>query len=153
LHVALGKLAVLTPNRTFQWHVRRVHDFIDGYVHKALAGHNETTRDHNESHDEPAQKKKQPYVFLQALVQDTQDPKWIRDELLNILIAGRDTTTASLTSNVFLMLSKHPKIWSRLRGEINFLQRQPPTFDQLQQCKLLRFTINESQLYLLLPKL
>lgn len=147
LHVALGKLAVLTPNRTFQWHVRRVHDFIDGYVHKALAEHNDSTRNHSEPHDEPSQKKKQPYIFLRALVQDTQDPKQIRDELLNILIAGRDTT-ASLISNVFLMLSKHPEIWSRLRDEVSFLQRQPPTFDQLQQCKLLRFTINESRLYL-----
>ena len=41
------------------------------------------------------------YVFLYELAKQTRDPKVLRDQLLNILVAGRDTT-AGLLSFVFL---------------------------------------------------
>lgn len=37
------------------------------------------------------------YVFLQELVKKTQDPDELRAQLLNILLAGRDTTVKNIT--------------------------------------------------------
>ena len=37
------------------------------------------------------------FVFLDALIAETKDPKVIRDQLVNILLAGRDTTACLLS--------------------------------------------------------
>ncbi|KAI5460917.1 cytochrome P450 [Mariannaea sp. PMI_226] len=137
-HIALGRLAVLQPDPKFKHHVRLVHKFVDGFVDKAL-------REHRAAEEKPqnADSSSSSYVLLQALVQDVQDPKCIRDELINILIAGRDTT-ASLISNVFFLLSRHPKIWEKLRQDIAQFEGRPPTFEQIPQCRSIRYVINES---------
>lgn len=36
------------------------------------------------------------YIFINALIQETKDPKVLRDQCLNILLAGRDTTACCL---------------------------------------------------------
>ncbi|KAL7813666.1 cytochrome P450 [Trichoderma aethiopicum] len=131
MRMALGRLALLKPDPKFKHHVRVVHKFVDELVHKALHG------------NDPGPKA-QPYILLRALVEDTQDPVRIRDEVINILIAGRDTT-ASLISNVFFLLSKRPELWSMLRNEVlTQFKRQPPAFEDIPQCKYIRYTINES---------
>jgi cytochrome P450 len=130
IRMALGRLALLKPDLKFKHHVRVVHKFVDGLVHKALHGNNSSP-------------KTQPYILLRALVEDTQDPIRIRDEVINILIAGRDTT-ASLISNVFFLLSKRPELWSKLRNEVlTQFKHQPPAFEDIPQCKYVRYTINE----------
>lgn len=62
-------------------------------------------------------KDNQRYIFLHELVTATQDRTVIRSELLNILLAGRDTT-ASLLSNLVWELSRQPSVLARLREEI-----------------------------------
>ncbi|KAF2095752.1 cytochrome P450 [Rhizodiscina lignyota] len=57
------------------------------------------------------------YVFLEALAEETQDPIMIRDQLLSILLAGRDTT-AGLLSFLFNLLGQHPHIYQKLRTAI-----------------------------------
>lgn len=83
------------------------------------------------------------YVFLHELVSQTSDKIKIRSELLNILLAGRDTT-ASLLSNVWFELSKRPQTWSRLRREVDALDGDLPTFERLKDMKYLRAVLNES---------
>lgn len=132
IHIALGKWALLKPDPKFQHHVRVVHKFVDELVQKALQGNGSDC-------------KTQPYVLLRALVEDVKDPIQIRDEVLNILIAGRDTT-ASLISNIFFMLSTRPQLWSMLRNEVlTHFKNQPPTFDDIPQCRYIRYTINEGE--------
>ncbi|KAL7940179.1 cytochrome P450 [Trichoderma barbatum] len=130
IHIALGKWALLKPDPKFQHHVHVVHKFVDELVQKALQAND-------------AGSKAQPYVLLRALVEDVKDPIQIRDEVLNILIAGRDTT-ASLISNIFFTLSTRPQLWSMLRNEVlEHFQNKPPAFDDIPQCKYIRYTINE----------
>ena len=73
------------------------------------------------------------------------DPKVIRDETLNILLAGRDTTACTLTFAVY-MLAEHPEVLSRLREEI--LSRvgptAAPTLEDIREMKYLRAFINET---------
>lgn len=91
------------------------------------------------------------YIFIDELVQQTHDPVRIRSELLNILLAGRDTT-ASLLSNVWWTLSKRPDIWKKLQEELAVLAGQPPSYDQLKEFKYLRAILNESlRLYPVVP--
>lgn len=79
----------------------------------------------------------------------------IRSELLNILLAGRDTT-ASLLSNVVWELARQPEIMERLRTEITEIAGtdidEVPTYQQIKDMKYLRAIINESQrLYPIVP--
>jgi cytochrome P450 len=56
-------------------------------------------------------------TLLSHLVSCTTDQKIIRDELLNILLASRDTT-ASLLSSVIYELAKNPDMLKKLRQEV-----------------------------------
>ena len=117
---------------------RICHDFVDGFVDMAI--------NHRAGVDEEksvgADDEKKRYVFLQGLAEQTGDRRRIRDELLNVLLAGRDTT-ASLLSNMFFMLAKHPRVWKKLREEIATLDGHPPTYEQLRNLKYLKYCMNE----------
>lgn len=92
------------------------------------------------------------YVFLHELVSQTSDQIKIRSELLNILLAGRDTT-ASLLSTVWFELSKRPDVWNQLRREVDSLDGESPTFEKLKDMKYLRAVLNESlRLYPVVPE-
>jgi len=82
------------------------------------------------------------YTFLSELVKATQDPKRLRDELLNILLAGRDTT-ASLLGNTFHVLARRPDIWKKLKAEVNELRGKKPTYETLKNMKYLKHLLNE----------
>lgn len=83
------------------------------------------------------------YVFLNELLKQTDDKVQIRSELLNILLAGRDTT-ASLLSNVWFELSRRPEVYKKLREEVNALGGKKPSFQQIKDMKYLRALLNES---------
>ncbi|KAI9713355.1 MAG: hypothetical protein M1828_001448 [Chrysothrix sp. TS-e1954] len=60
------------------------------------------------------EKESHKHIFSHQLASRTPEQHRVLDELMNVLLAGRDTT-ASLLSNLFFMLAKHPPIWDRLR--------------------------------------
>lgn len=95
----------------------------------------------------PQEKKTtESYVFLDQLAQETRDPVILRDQALNILLAGRDTT-ASLLSFVFYELSRRPDIYAKLRKAIleSFgTGKEDLTFESLKRCTYLRYVINET---------
>ena len=76
-------------------------------------------------------------------MRQTTDPIAIRSELLNILLAGRDTT-ASLLTNVWHVLSRRPDIWKKLQSEIATLDGEIPDFEGLKNLKYLKALLNES---------
>jgi cytochrome P450 len=86
--------------------------------------------------------KGQKYVFSHELARRTSDKRRILDELMNVLLAGRDTT-ASLLSNMFFMLAKHPAMWDKLRNEVATLEGRLPTYEQLRNLKYLKCCMNE----------
>ncbi|KAK0436982.1 cytochrome P450 [Desarmillaria tabescens] len=82
--------------------------------------------------------------LLDRLVQEIDDPKVIQDELINILVAGRDTTASLLTFAVYMMC-EHPDMTARLRSEI--LERvgnRKPTYEDIRDMKYLRAFLNET---------
>ncbi|KAF2149416.1 putative P450 monooxygenase [Myriangium duriaei CBS 260.36] len=130
-----GLFPWLANNDHFKSDTKFVHDFVDTYVEKGLA-----MRSRLLSEKEGAGSR---YVFLEELVRQTTDKYRIRSELLNILLAGRDTT-ASLLSNVWWQISRRPDIWAKLRAEVDALNGEKPTFEQIKEMKYVRAVLNES---------
>ncbi|KAJ5261278.1 hypothetical protein N7478_011873 [Penicillium angulare] len=125
--------------KEFQEANRRVHEVVDHYVNVAL----EKKRNPDEKNASDR------YIFLDALAADTDDPKMLRDNMLNILLAGRDTT-ASLLSSVFFYLARNKQAWNRLRREIveTFGDSKHPhteiTQTKLKDIPYLRYVLNET---------
>ncbi|PYH86290.1 cytochrome P450 [Aspergillus uvarum CBS 121591] len=78
-----------------------------------------------------------------TLLEQTSDRALLRDELMSLLTAGRDTT-ASLLSNLFSMLARHPDTWRCQRQEMAFLAGRPPRHEQLKELQYLQCSLNES---------
>ena len=120
----------------FKKDVQYIHEFVDRYVRRGLASRRGLDV------EKAANEREGRYVFLDELVKSTSDPAQIRSELLNILLAGRDTT-ASLLTNVWFIIARRPDIWNRLQAEIEVLGGVPPTFTQIKEMKYLRWVLNE----------
>ncbi|CAE7097245.1 unnamed protein product [Rhizoctonia solani] len=84
-------------------------------------------------------------TLLDHLVQLTDDISVIKDELINILIAARDTTAATLTFAVYI-LAENPEIMAKLRSEVlNHLGTSNyPTPDDFKEMKYMRAVLNET---------
>ena len=129
-----------------------VNDFISHYVDLALR---KTGGSGSEKRAEEGINKEK-YVFLEALAQQTRDPIEIRAQLLNILLAGRDTT-ASLLSWLFHELLRNPAVFAKLRATIlsTFGTYDDPhdiTFATLKGCTYLQHTLNEvNRLWSIVP--
>ncbi|KAJ7284578.1 cytochrome P450 monooxygenase pc-1 [Mycena rebaudengoi] len=84
-------------------------------------------------------------TLLDELLKSTTDQKLLKDEILNILLAGRETTMLTLTLIVYF-LSIHPKVTARLREEIikSVGPSARPTYDDIKEMKYLKAVINET---------
>ncbi|KAF8514030.1 cytochrome P450 [Gautieria morchelliformis] len=84
------------------------------------------------------------HTFLDHLVKSNSDIPMVRDELLNLLLAARDTTTSLLTF-VTYALACHPDIYQHLVNEIEQTMggRDTPTISDIRSMKYLRAVINE----------
>jgi cytochrome P450 len=115
--------------------IKICHAYVDQFVDMAVQ--------YREKKNGDVEKQpKQKYVFLEHLAESTTDKKRLRDELLNVLLAGRDTT-ASLLSNMFLQIAKEPRIWNKLQEEVASLGGSPPSYSQLRDLKYLKYCLNE----------
>jgi len=85
--------------------------------------------------------------FTDALSEFTNDKKVLRDQLVNTLLAARDTTAATL-SWLFYELAYHPDAYAKLRAEVIDIigVNGKPTYDQLKNMKYLQWCINEGDL-------
>lgn len=136
IRLSLFDLYWLANSREFQKNIGRIHAYTDQYVEKAL----------QLTPEEIEQKSRESYIFLYELVKHTRNPVEIRDELLNILIAGR-ATTALLLLLVFMELSRRPEIWEKLRSEVlhHFGEGTSKiSFSSLKRCTYLRYVVNET---------
>lgn len=130
----------------------QVHEVVNHYVQLALQSkHASEAQQADHGHGQGR------YVFLEALASGTDDPKLIRDNLLNVLLAGRDTT-ASLLSSVFYFLARNPWVWEKLRrevvGEFGDCHRRGNeiTDARVKNLTYLRYVLNESEYVVLNPK-
>jgi cytochrome P450 len=116
------------------------HQYIHQFVQKAI--------DHEKEKKSLEPRQKEKYFFLQELAAETQDPVEIRDQLLSILVAGRDTT-ASLLGFFWLMLAENQDIFDKLRKIViddfgTYKEPQNITFSSLKGCSYLQWCMNET---------
>ncbi|KAG2002365.1 cytochrome P450 [Coprinopsis cinerea AmutBmut pab1-1] len=121
-------------------HADVIHRWLDPLVQRAL---NERTQRIGRKRADS--KASLGTSFLKHIAECVDDPVTIRDQLLNMLLASRDTTATVLTFLTYL-LATHPDVTDRLRAEI--LEHVGPTShpfpDTLKQLKYLRAVLNET---------
>ncbi|KAI0407177.1 cytochrome P450 [Xylaria palmicola] len=122
---------------------RTVHEFVEYFVRRAIE------RRANSPADKTAGEQEK-YVFLDALAADTQDPIELRDQLCNILLAGRDST-ASLLGWTFWLLVRNPRVFQKLRdtvvaefGPYSADDVSNISFTTLKGCAYLQRTLHET---------
>jgi cytochrome P450 len=137
----MGKLVHLYRDSEFVQACQIVHDFVDKIIYRAL----DIVQPHDAEKSISGKGDADRYVFLTEIVKATRDPLQLRDELLNILLAGRDTT-ASLLSNTFHVLARRPDIWKKLKTEVDELGGEKPNYETLRNMKYLKYVLNECKI-------
>ncbi|CAN6569305.1 unnamed protein product [Malus baccata var. baccata] len=96
----------------FFWKIKRNIKVIDKFIYNLIKRKIETD---NSSEDElPAVIEERRHQLLES--QETY-PKYLRDLILCLIAAGRDTTTSTLTWFIY-MLCKHPQIQEKIAQEV-----------------------------------
>jgi cytochrome P450 len=106
------------------------HQYIHRFVQEAI--------DHEKEKD----------TIARALAAQTQDPVEIRDQLVSILAAGRDTT-ASFLSFILLALAENQDVFDKLRKIVmddfgTYKRPRNITFSNLKSCSYLQWCLNET---------
>jgi cytochrome P450 len=122
----------------FRKNLRIMDEFMQPYIQAVLA----------RSANEPNEKLSTHETFLDALAGFTRDPRVLRDQLVAVLLAGRDTTAATLSFCLF-ELSRNPEVVARLRDEIRDrlgvgANAQKPSYTDLKEMKYLNAVLNET---------
>ncbi|KAF8905836.1 cytochrome P450 [Gymnopilus junonius] len=129
-----------------------VRGFIDPII-KTAVERKRASGVSEKSSSEKDREVKEGESLLDHLINYTEDQTVLRDEVLNILLAGRDTTTNSITFATY-MLAEHPDVFERLRQEVldKVGETRRPTFEDMKDMKYLRAVINETlRLYPAVP--
>ena len=128
-----GPFGKLVPKRTFWEGLKVINSFVEPFIEQVLRMNIHDLKDiSNKS-------------FLQAIaVSGVRDRKVIRDQVVNILLAGRDTTAGAL-SFLFLELARRSDIVFKLRREIleTVGSQARPTYENLKDMAYLQHTLNE----------
>ena len=137
----LGAFYWIVNTPKFRRACRASHHFVDQAIQKALDDA-DVARPNS-----PANATKDQYVFIDALIQETRDKKVLRDQCLNVLLAGRDTTACCL-SWAFRLLAQHPQVLAKLRNEIQLISglgkdAPLPTREDLKKMRYLDLVLKE----------
>jgi len=138
---------------TFRQQVKMLDAFAYGVVEDAWNNAQRASPTHVARHD-----------FLSLFISDmdmndsvleSQRKVFLRDLVMNFMIAGRDTTAQALTWTLFL-LAQHPGITERVYEELTeaFGETGDPNFEGLQRLKFTQCVIHEVlRLYPSVPKI
>lgn len=140
-----GPVNKLVPRGNFRKGLKVINEFVDQYIDRVLTMSPEEI-DSKTKHSEG-------YTFLHALAGFTRDRAMLRDQLVAVLLAGRDTTASTL-SWTFYELARHPEAFKKLREEIisTLGTDQLPTYEDLKNMKYLQWVMNETlRIYPVVP--
>ncbi len=137
----LGNLAHFVPQRDYYRSVRKMHAYVDSHVERAIR--QRLSQEKSQEKSEADVEDNGKYVLLTELAKLTDDRLILRDQLLGMFFAGRDTT-AALLGNLFFVLARNLDVWQRLQEEVTSLEGRQPTLDELKKLKYLSFCLNES---------
>ncbi|RMZ78908.1 hypothetical protein DV737_g3692, partial [Chaetothyriales sp. CBS 132003] len=122
---------------------KEIHRFADYFVQRALSRDPESA-----TQSEDGDSKKEGYVFLNELAKTTRDPYMLRSQLLNVLLAGRDTT-AGLLGWTFYLLARHSDYYTKMHRTVvdafgpYSSDTSSITFESLKSCQPLQHLLSE----------
>ncbi|KAL7807645.1 cytochrome P450 [Trichoderma gracile] len=161
--VRASRLRWLMPKAAYRANIRKIDAFVNGFIQRALLMSPDELAARSSSDDNNDSNKGagSGYTFLHALAAFTRDPKVLRDQILAVLLAGRDTTAATMSWAIY-ELSRHPHAVRRLRTEIldtvgpydsdDGDGNRRPTYEHLKNMPYLRAVLNETlRLYPAVP--
>ncbi|KAG9230879.1 cytochrome P450 [Amylocarpus encephaloides] len=132
-----GPLQPLVSKVSYRASIKIVNSFVEQFINRTLSL--------PISELENLAKNDKDYTFLSALALHTRDPAIIRDQLVAVLLAGRDTTAGTLSWAIY-ELSARPDVVKKLRAEI-FSKLKPgdtPNFADLKSMKYLQAILSET---------
>ncbi|KAI1657909.1 cytochrome P450 [Daldinia decipiens] len=141
----VGPFRSLISRRAYNDGIKTIEQFIMPYIEQALALPQEEL--------EKLSNSDKHFTFLHSIAHYTRNRQVIRDQIIAVLLAGRDTTAATL-SWAFYELSHYPEKYNKLRNEIidSVGRTRTPTYDDLKNMTYLRHTLNETlRLYPAVP--
>jgi cytochrome P450 len=112
------------PRPGYQKYLRTMDEYLFGIIQerrKTLAMDNEQLM---MSADDPRSIVHRPNDLLQHLIDASLSDNVIRDQMLTMLIAGHDTSTA-LLAWTFALLGQHPDVHARLVQEVDMQEKSP----------------------------
>ncbi|KZL84012.1 cytochrome p450 alkane [Colletotrichum incanum] len=139
--IRLGKLMPFHRDPKFWDACKTVHAFADQYVSQALELRKLGAKDPG-VRDEEA-KLPGRYILLNEMARDTGDPILLRDEIVTIIMAARDTTSATISFALY-MLARRPHIWAKLRANVMEHYVSPLTYEALEEMKYLKWVVTET---------
>ncbi|PGH13217.1 hypothetical protein AJ79_03775 [Helicocarpus griseus UAMH5409] len=140
-----GPIQGFLPKKAYREGLKTINSFIEPFIMRTLA----LQQDNIEKMEELGK----GYNFLEGLATFTRDPKIIRDQLISVLLAARDTTAATL-SWTFYELSGRPDVVKILREEILKVvgPDASPTYTDLKNMRYLQAILKETlRLYPAVP--
>ncbi|KHN97416.1 cytochrome P450 alkane hydroxylase [Metarhizium album ARSEF 1941] len=145
IRVILYSFRHVLPLRQYYDGIKVIERFITPYIESTLRLSIEEL--------EHLSKSDKGFTFLHNIALFSRDPQVIRDQVFAVLIAGRDTTAATLSWAIY-ELANHPEVWQKLRKQV--LERVGPTrapsYEDLKNLMYLTHTINETlRLYPAVP--
>lgn len=141
----LSPFKALVPTHKYYRGIKVLERFITPFIHHTLTFPPEEL--------EKLSKSDKNFTFLHNIARYSRNPKVIRDQLMAILIAGRDTTAATLSWTIY-ELSHYPAVYAKLRNEIlsTVGESGSPTYEDLKNMTYLTHTLNETlRLYPAVP--
>lgn len=108
VRLPLAQLSFLYNTPSYRKSCKIVRHYADFFIEKAFQ--------YARAHGQEEATEKYPFIF--DLHTEYQDRSLVRDQLVNVLLAGRDTTACTMSWTIFHLV-RHPEMLRRLRGEIN----------------------------------
>ena len=143
----MGRFGWLYQDQNYGKACTICHEYIEPIVQQAIVdakARNETTKA-GIVDSEKERVSEERYTFLGTLAKEYQtvSATEMRNQLLNILVAARDTS-ACLMSSVLFELSHRLDIQLKVRQEISSLGNRAPTYEELKDLTYLNYVIKET---------
>ncbi|KAL2172635.1 hypothetical protein VTG60DRAFT_4754 [Thermothelomyces hinnuleus] len=110
----LGELMYHLPHPRLKRAARGLREYVRSYLEKAVA---EKKKEEEKGEESGEGASDRGYVFLYEMLKANPPEEYIVDQILSVLIAGRDTTATAMSS-VFYFLARNARAVEKLRQEI-----------------------------------
>jgi cytochrome P450 len=135
IRVLLGKMKFLVSrNRKSSDACALIKDHTQKHIDRVV----EQQVEHESTQDQ------RNVILVNELAKETSDRSDLCSQLLNVFFAGCDTPAVALT-NIFFLLARHHQVRKKCRAEVDGLQLEDLTFEQLKSLRYIQNAIKEGK--------